>query len=322
MNFLFLFLDGVGLGKDNPEINPFCRANMPNLQGLFNGRRMLAGITPVHSERATLLALDANLGVSGLPQSATGQATLLTGRNVPAELGYHYGPKPNPPVAEIVQNGNIFNILSRTGRKAALLNAYPPRYFDGITSGRRLYSAIPLAVTSAGIPLKNIIDLAAGQALSADFTGQGLRDHLGLSEVTVLDPFAAGLRLAKLAQAYDFAFFEYWLSDYAGHHQDIVDAITVLETFDVVLGGLLAGWDDASGLVFFTSDHGNMEDLSTRRHTANPVPGLLIGAEALREKMVAKLKLHAQPESNDGVNFSSDLAQVAPAILHCINDTN
>jgi bisphosphoglycerate-independent phosphoglycerate mutase (AlkP superfamily) len=85
---------------------------------------------------------------------------------------------------------------------------------------------------------------------------------------------------------------------------------------------LLAGWDDASGLVFFTSDHGNMEDLSTRRHTSNPVPGLLIGAEALREKMVAKLKLHAQPESNDGVNFSSVLAQVAPAILHCLNDTN
>ena len=37
----------------------------------------------------------------GAPQSATGQATLLTGRNVPAEIGYHYGPKPNPAVSAI-----------------------------------------------------------------------------------------------------------------------------------------------------------------------------------------------------------------------------
>ena len=29
MRLLFLFLDGVGLGVDDPEINPFSRANTP-----------------------------------------------------------------------------------------------------------------------------------------------------------------------------------------------------------------------------------------------------------------------------------------------------
>ena len=48
------------------------------------------------AKQVSLLALDAGLGVEGLPQSATGQAVLLTGVNIPAELGYHYGPKPNP----------------------------------------------------------------------------------------------------------------------------------------------------------------------------------------------------------------------------------
>jgi bisphosphoglycerate-independent phosphoglycerate mutase (AlkP superfamily) len=39
-----------------------------------------------------------------------------------------------------------------------------------------------------------------------------------------------------------------------------------------------------------TSDHGNLEDLSTRRHTKNPVPALLIGSTYLREQFTKNLK--------------------------------
>jgi 2,3-bisphosphoglycerate-independent phosphoglycerate mutase len=44
-----------------------------------------------------------------------------------------------------------------------------------------------------------------------------------------------------------------------------------------VLEGLLAFWDLDQDLILVTSDHGNMEDLSTRRHTPAKVPGLVIG---------------------------------------------
>ena len=91
-----------------------------------------------------------------------------------------------------------------------------------------------------------------------------------------------GARLADLANNYDFAFFEYWLSDYAGHGQDMDDAVRLLEGFDAVLGGLLAAWEDDAGLILLTSDHGNLEDLSTRRHTGNPVPLLLVGNKKSR----------------------------------------
>lgn len=304
MNFLFLFLDGVGLGSADPNQNPFARAEMPNLHALLDGQRLLASTAPLESQRATLLALDACLGVGGLPQSATGQAVLLTGQNVPAQLGYHYGPKPNPEVAEFLKNGNIFTTLQRTGRRTAFLNAYPQRYFQAIESGKRLYSAIPLAVTSAGVALHGAAELYAGQAVSADFTGQGWHEHLGMQDAPVLEPFQAGQRLVQLAQKVDFAFFEYWLSDYAGHGQDMLAACQLLETFDQVLAGLLEAWDDSSGLVLITSDHGNLEDLSTRRHTANPVPGLLIGATGLRRQFSAGL---------------IDLTGIAPAILKTLN---
>ncbi|MBI1854772.1 MAG: alkaline phosphatase family protein [Chloroflexi bacterium] len=278
MRILFIFLDGVGLGADNPEINPFAHVEMPTLQNLLGGQKLVAASAPYVGERATLLSLDASLGVNGLPQSATGQAVLLTGINVPAEIGEHYGPKPNPAVAKYLLNGTLFSRLTKANKKAALLNAYPPRYFDGVDSGKRLYSAIPLAVTSAGLPLFTKEDLYAGNALSADFIGAGWRGMLGFHDAPQLTPRQAGKKLAELARRYDFSLFEYWASDYAGHKQDMKWAIEQLNVFDGVLGGLIESWNDGEGLIFITSDHGNMENLSTRRHTDAQVPGLLIGS--------------------------------------------
>lgn len=303
MRVLFIFLDGVGLGQADPETNPFALTEMPVMESLLGGKRLLKTSAPLDNKRASLRALDANLGVKGLPQSATGQATLLCGVNVPGALGYHYGPKPNPETAAFIRNGNLFSQVRKLGKSAAFLNAYPPGYFQAIESGRRLYAAIPLAATSAGLRLYNKDDLYAGRAISADFTAQGWRTHLGWEDTPVLKPDTAGQRLAELASGFDFAFFEYWLSDYAGHGQEMSAAYGLLKTFDQVLQGLLATWDDDNGLIVITSDHGNMEDLSTRRHTANPAPLLLIGAQSLRDIFTRQMQT---------------LADIAPAIINIL----
>jgi hypothetical protein len=300
MHFLFLFMDGIGFGADDPESNPFVAARMPVLQSLLGGKRLARGVAPLETERATLLELDANLGVDGLPQSATGQGALVTGKNISRTIGEHYGPKPTKEIAAIIREDNLFVTLSKRGYKSTLLNAYPQRYFDVIASGRRLYSAIPLAVTSAGIPLMTAEDYYAGKAFSVDFTGQGWRTQLQYDDAPLMEAETAGRKLAEVTREYDLAFFEYWPSDYAGHHQDRESAIAQLESFDAVLGGLLAAWDDETGLILLTSDHGNMEDLSTRHHTTNPVPALVIGSKPLRDQFCKGLK---------------DLTHVTPAIL-------
>lgn len=302
MRVLFIFLDGIGLGEDDPATNPFARAEMPNLNRLLDGRTLLRGAAPFHGEQATLLAINPAVGVSGLPQSATGQAVLVTGINIPAELGYHYGPKPNREVAAYLKDASLFSRFIREGRKAALLNAYPPRYFQGIDSGKRLYSSIPLAVTNAGLPLFRQDALYAGHALSADFTGEGWRNMLGFPDSPVMDPRQAGRKLAALAKAYDFSLFEYWASDYAGHKQDMETAVELMETFDAVLGGLTDAWSNA-GLILVTSDHGNMEDLSTRKHTGADVPALVIGERTAREEFTRGMK---------------DLTDIAPAIWRTV----
>jgi len=302
MRVLFIFMDGIGLGANNPETNPLARAKMPNLNQLLEGRSWLKETAPFHGESASLLAVDPAVGVSGLPQSATGQAILLTGINIPAELGYHYGPKPNPEVAAFLKEATLFSRFLKEGRKSALLNAYPPRYFDGIDSGKRLYSSIPMAVTNAGVKLFTHEDLFAGRALSADFTGDGWRAMLGFPEAPTMSAHEAGRKLISLANEYDFSLFEYWASDYAGHKQQMVTAIELMETFDGVLGGVVEEMDEEM-LVLVTSDHGNMEDLSTRKHTAADVPALVIGNKSAREEFTRDMK---------------DLTDVAPAIWQSV----
>lgn len=287
---LLLFLDGVGLGPADPTVNPFAKAEMPSLRAALGGRRLLAEAAPCAGPDATLVAIDANLDMPGDPQSATGQAALLTGRNVPAEVGEHYGPKPNPAVAAALRQGSLFTEVLARGGTAALLNAYPPRYFDTIASGLRLYSSIPMAVTDAGIRLRTADDLHDGLALSADFTGRGWAEQPGFPPAPVLSETEAGARLAALARQVDMAWFDFWPSDVAGHRADLAQAVELLERFDQVLGGLLEAWRAGPDLAIITSDHGNLEDLSERGHTRNPVPGILIGPADLRAALAPRLR--------------------------------
>ena len=303
MRVLFIFLDGIGLGPNDPETNPLTRAKMPNLNALLDGGALLKESAPFVGDRATLLAIDPNVGVDGLPQSATGQAMLLTGVNVSAEIGYHYGPKPNPAVAAYLNGGTLFSRCVEVGKKTTLLNAYPPGYFKGIDSGKRNYSSIPMAVTNAGIELFKQEDFFAGRALSADFTGAGWRSFLGFSDSPIMEPHEAGRKLVSLAMEYDFSLFEYWASDYAGHKQQMDWAVEQMESFDGVLGGVIEKMDDEL-LVLVTSDHVNMEDMSTRRHTDALVPALVIGEKSAREEFTHNM---------------TDLTHIAPAIFGIVN---
>ena len=270
------FLDGVGLGGDDPAVNSFITANLPRLTGLL-GEDWYLTRQPLITERASLVPTDANLGMPLKPQSATGQATILTGRNVPELVGEHYGPKPNPAVQAVIGEGTLFQEVVGAGGKAALITPYPQGYFDAVARGKRLLSAVPLAATEAGLELMTADDLRNGRAVSPGFTGQGWREHLGYTDIPLLTLDEAGRQIAQVARSYQFSFFEHWPSDRAGHRGTLDEAATHLEMIDAVLGGLLDTWDDQNGLFILTSDHGNIEEKDQRQHTRNPVPTLLIG---------------------------------------------
>lgn len=274
---LIFFMDGVGLGVADSDSNPLAGAALPHLDALLGEGWPFLAEGSRSTSRATLVATDANMGVPGRPQSATGQATILTGRNVPRLVGEHYGPKPNPPVAAVIQEGSLFREVVEAGGRAALLTPYPQGFFDAIASGKRLLSAVPLAVSEAGLPLKTDDDLRQGDAVSPDFTNAGWRDFLGYDDMPLLSPEEAGRQLAKLARRYTFSFFEHWPTDRAGHRGTLHEAARHMELIDAALGGVLAAWDDSRDLLIITSDHGNLEEKDHRQHTRNPVPTILVG---------------------------------------------
>jgi hypothetical protein len=277
MHVLLLFLDGVGLGDDDRAINPFAAADTPTLKTLAGGHRWLRGTPPVDTGRALFIPTDPRMGIPGRPQSATGQAAILTGRNVPALIGEHYGPRPTPEIRAIVSEDNLFKRVLESGGSAVMINAYPPRFFEAIQRGKRLPSSNQDAALSAGVQLFTDHDLYVGNAMSPDWVGEGWRTELGYTDTPIYTPTEAGTLLAKIGLRHDFSFFEHWITDTIGHRGPLERGVALLELFDRVMAGLLDAWNDERGLIIITSDHGNMEDLSTRHHTENDVPTVVIG---------------------------------------------
>jgi hypothetical protein len=278
MSVLMIFLDGIGLGQDDPEINPFARLEAPTLHSFSGGQRWLEGLGRIESERAIFLPTDAVLGVEKmLPGSGTGQATILTGRNIPQEIGEHYGPKPNIATRQILEEDNLFLTLAWHKRRGSLITPYPPKLRHDIGRGKTLPSSLQYAALTAKVPLLTEEDYMAGRAISPDWTGEGWRNFLGFPEAPLYTPYEAGRRLAQLSREADFTLFSTWITDEIGHRGTVEQGVEFMQKTDQALQGLLEEWRDEDGLVVITSDHGNLELMSRRKHTANLIPTVAIG---------------------------------------------
>jgi len=129
---LFVFIDGVGLGPADPDVNPLARADLPALAALLDGRAPVLEAAPYHGRAASMVGLDATLGVPGLPQSGTGQAALLTGCNAAELFGRHFGPWTPTALRPLVERESILARARAAGLAVAFANAYPEELVDAI----------------------------------------------------------------------------------------------------------------------------------------------------------------------------------------------
>ena len=273
---LFLFLDGVGIGWKDPETNPFFAGSYPSIEDAFGGSMPHLRDSRRTSPLGSLVPISATLGIPGLPQSGTGQTSLLTGVNAARMIGKHFGPFPYSTLRPVLAERNLFRVLHDNGRKVFYANAFPRRFFEHVALRPNRVSAMTMSWMLSGFPLNDPKALIEGRALSADLTGERF-PHDGASPVPVISPGEAGERLSRLALEFDFVLFEYYLTDHAGHSRSMEEARGVLAKLDKFLGGIMRHLDPASTIFIITSDHGNLEDLSTKSHTRNPVPFSVIG---------------------------------------------
>jgi 2,3-bisphosphoglycerate-independent phosphoglycerate mutase len=279
MRGILLFLDGVGIGAADPARNPFFAASLPTLRRLLGGELPTLRRRSFESPVSSLMPLDANLGVEGLPQSGTGQVSLFTGVNAARIIGRHFGPYPYSTLRPLLNERNIFRQMLLAGKSVRFANAFPRRFFEFADQRRSRLTATTSSCLASGVPLLTEEDLLAGEGISADITGAGWR-ALGHPAVVAVEPEEAGERLAALGAKYDFVLFEYWKTDHAGHSLRMEEAVEVLETFDRFLDGVVRASDLNTTMIVATSDHGNIEDMSIKTHTRHPVPLLAIGGQA------------------------------------------
>jgi hypothetical protein len=282
VKILFLFIDGVGLrppAADNPVNPEVCPA--------------LCRLLARHST-----PIDANLLVDGLPQSATGQATMFTGMNAPVFMGRHCEGFPGPSLRRKIEEGNLFLYLKRMGRKVKFADAYLVEDVDELAARRFKSVTTVMALTTPEV-ISTAYDLMDDQAVMQDLTRETIQDRY--PDIPVIPPEAAALHLFELARAHDFTLYEFFQTDVSGHTLDYTRACAVLRVYDRFLAALVRLVEAAGITLVMTSDHGNVECMDERGHTRNPVPFIAFGPGE------AELRAHVK-----------SLVDVTPAILRFI----
>jgi 2,3-bisphosphoglycerate-independent phosphoglycerate mutase len=252
---------------------------MPHLCHLLGGPLVLNGT--LHNaiatdKEVTLCALDACLGVPGLPQSATGQTALFTGLNAPALVGDHVTAHPTAALRAVIAEHSFLKRAAEAGARVLFANAHSARFWQMVDDGKLRLGASTLTALAAGAPIPDLDDLRAGRAVLWDITHEVARGQLGF-DLPLVSAEEAGARLARLAAEYDLVLYESFLTDLAGHRR--VDPAWVLSRLDAFLGAIVAHRSPETTLVV-SSDHGNLEDMTTKAHTTNPVPLLAVGPAA------------------------------------------
>lgn len=284
---LLFFIDGLGIGTRGPH-NP-----LDNLDGAAP-LAVFQNEEPESFLDGIVVPTDPTLGIPGRPQSASGQTTILTGINAPAQVGYHKQGFPNQALRDIIREHSIFRQLRDAGvAPVTFANAYSRRFFE---ERPRWISATTAAVEAAGLSFRTIDDVRNGAAVFMDYTNRFLIEKG--EDVSERSEEEAATVLASLVAQHRFTLYEYFITDKVGHAQDLPLAKVVLTSLAKFIRELLIRLDLERTTVILTSDHGNIEDLTSRNHTLHQVPTIIWGAQ--RERVAARIKT---------------LADITPAIV-------
>jgi len=276
-----LFIDGVGVGRRGAD-NPLTAHDF--LLSQFDD-----GSGAALPDAGVRVDVDTTFGVTGRPQSASNQTAIFTGLPAPKLIGQHVLGYPTKPLVKLLEASSIAKTLGAAQKRVTFANAYPVGYLDALGLARRpgslgafvmpdAYlrrlkpSASTLMMGFGGVKLRTLDDAVANAGLTHDIDGaEGTRRLFPVPRRTATEAAEIFWALAE-----DFTLFEHYLADEAGHAQDRDAALTALSTFDAFAREVVR-LRPHDAQVLICSDHGNVEDLSSRSHTVNPVAVLSFG---------------------------------------------
>ncbi len=280
---LLFFIDGIGLGEDDKQINPL----RDLFSGIMDGKRFVRCEGPIYFRSGVLIPTDPVMGVTGIPQSATGQTSIFTGVNAQQRIGYHLTGYPNEELKKIIRERSLMKALVNQGVRATAANLYSREFFEKRrNSSRNLFPVSTLTIEASGAAFRYWQDYQVGRAVFADITNELIRSR-GY-DIPLIEPERAAANMLNILGEFDFVFFEYFMTDLYGHkrnREEILKCAGILDRFAESL------WEKAERretAILVVSDHGNAEDMSTRGHTDNPVPTLLLSENQETQRLFAE----------------------------------
>ena len=266
MKVIFIFLDGVGIGKKDRTTNPVYATQQQVLARLIDNARFQA---------------DASMGVEGLPQSATGQTAIFTGVNAPKVLNRHLSGQPTISLKKVIYKSNIFSELVKMGYKVTSSNVYRDEYLENmlnVKDRKHRPSVTSVMSMAADVEFRTVNEFINENGVYHDITGETLKES-GY-EVDTVTPKRAAQNLYRLSRNYDFTLYEHFLTDIQGHKADFGEAVDLIDRLDNFFEELMKQMDFEEDVLIMTSDHGNIEDVSVHTHTMNKVPVVVLGKKA------------------------------------------
>lgn len=280
--FLF-FIDGIGLGSNN---------NGNLVKTLFStiteGIPLVRSSGPVYFKNGVMVPTDACLGVEGIPQSATGQATIFTGVNASAVLGYHLTAIPNEKLVDIIKEKSLMKVLREKNVSVTSANLYSKEFFQSRENKRRnKFPVSTLTIQAAGVPFRCEEDYKEGRAVFADITNHLLRDR-GYA-IDLISPRKAGENLLNILSENQFVFFEYFMTDIYAHKRNIPELKNSIEILSRFLETVWKSINKSDTAILVVSDHGNAEVTSSSDHSLNNVPTILFSPDRELQKSVEEI---------------------------------
>jgi len=200
--------------------------------------------------------LTRRLGVSGLPQSATGQTTLFTGVNAARVFGRHHPGIPGPSLQAILREDSLFHEAptprGETGVRERVRAAACGRETTALRGDHAHGDCVRCAPSAARRGRR------ADEALSHDYSGEWMTAR-GYP-VTPRTAVEAAHVLARLLEAHDLVLYEYFLTDLVAHRGTREQRFEQARHVEALIDAILSAVDRSRHRVVVVSDHGNLEE--------------------------------------------------------------
>lgn len=287
------FFEALGVGLDLDEDDLAFRVNFATIEnGIITDRRAGRISTEEAHELAKAIQENVKLPVEFIFVGATGHRAVLVlkgmangykvGENDPHEAGkpphkFEHADEESKKVAEILEEfvKKAHEVLERHPINEKRRKEGKPVANYLLIRGAGTYPNIPMKFTEewkvkAAAVVATALVKGVARAIGFDvYTPEGATGEYNT------DPMAKAKKAVELLEEYDFVFLHFKPTDAAGHDNNPMKKVEMIEKADEMIGYIMENIDLEKTVIAITGDHST--PCEVKNHSGDPVPLLIVG---------------------------------------------